>query len=80
MYRLHNIKAPPELFRPDWHLELDEPEDYELIKKIYEHFVVIKPKFTAHDIVDFLENNPALLEINKDVQRVWEKVREEEIK
>ena len=75
-FKMHNITAPPELHYPDWHLELDEPKDYELIKKVYEALYFKDPAFGASDIISLLKENPEWLEINKDVARVWEKARE----
>lgn len=74
-YKLHNVTAPPELCFPDWHIELDEKDDYELIKNIYESLYPQNPMFKSLDIIKFLKSNPHLTELNKDVKRVWEKVR-----
>lgn len=78
-FKMHNVKAPSELNYPDWHLELDEAKDYELIKRIYESLYPNDPKFTTMDIINLLKDNSAWLEFNKDVKRTWEKAREEEI-
>lgn len=78
-FKMHNISAPPELYYPDWHLELDEPKDYELIKKIYEALYPDNSSFTTLAIIALLKAHPEWLEINRDVERVWEKVREEKI-
>lgn len=78
-YRMHNVTAPPELCYPDWHIELDEQKDYELIKKIYEALYFNNPRFTTMDIINILKANPDWLKINADVKRVWENVREEAI-
>ena len=44
---------------------LDENEDYELLCKIYEHFISIKKEdFVTEDILDFLNSNPDLVKIN----------------
>ena len=78
-YRMHNITAPPELYYPDWHLELDEQNDYELIKKIYENIYYRNQAFTTTDVINLLKANPDWIKINADIDRVWEKVRKEEI-
>ena len=44
---------------------LDEDEDFELISKVYEHFVKDgKEDFVTEDILRFLEENPELEKIN----------------
>lgn len=78
-YKMYNVKAPREFFYPDWHLELDEAKDYELIKKIYEALYKDNPAFTTGDIIRLLKSNPGWLKINEDVKRSWENVRKEEI-
>ena len=76
-YRVHNVEAPKELRFPDWHLELDEESDYEMIKKIYGQLYSENPRFTTADIIDILKKHPGWLKINKDVHRTWEKAREQ---
>ena len=47
-------------------LTLDYPEDFELVKKIYEHFFKIgKRFFSLSEAVKFLDANPALIKINQ---------------
>lgn len=45
---------------------IDEPEDYEFIKTIYKHFYSInKPDFLSIDILEYLQQNPDVVNINK---------------
>ena len=45
---------------------IDEPEDYEFIKAIYEHFDFSnKQNFDSKDILEFLEENKNIREINR---------------
>jgi spore coat polysaccharide biosynthesis protein SpsF len=80
LFRMHNVYAPPELYCPDWHLELDEYVDYILIKTIYENLYDKKPVFTTTDIVKLLKEHPEWLKINQEVQRTWEQARQEDIR
>lgn len=49
---------------------VDEPEDLELVKRIYEHFIEGgNPAFGYQDILDFLDSDPQLREINGDFAR-----------
>ena len=79
-YKMHNVTAPPEVCYPNWHIELDEQRDYELIKRIYESLYFDNSRFTTMDIINLLKANPDWLKINADVNREWEKVREEAIR
>ncbi len=68
VFRIANWPAPPELHYPEWGLTLDSPEDYELLKIIFEHFGK-NPAFAAEEVVAWLKGNPHLLEINKHIRR-----------
>ena len=48
---------------------LDNIEDYELIKQIYEFFGVNYLTFSMQEILDLLEKNPELENINKHIHR-----------
>ncbi|MCK5031223.1 MAG: hypothetical protein KAR64_07130, partial [Thermoplasmatales archaeon] len=66
-FKLQNIEAKGKLDRPDIRITLDTEKDFDLIKKIILHFDDIE--FTAEDIIDFLNKNPKLLEINKNIKQ-----------
>jgi spore coat polysaccharide biosynthesis protein SpsF len=61
--------APPSLHAPELGLTLDEPTDYELIRRIIEHFGDSKPLFGCLDVLRLLEANPDWIEINRNVKR-----------
>jgi len=65
---LHLI-APPSLHWPDLGLTLDEPTDYELIKRIIEYFGESKPLFSCLDVIRVLHEKPEWVEINRAVKR-----------
>lgn len=50
---------------------VDEPEDFELVSKIYSHFVdeLHTEDFGYKDILNFLEKNPAVMAINRKYTR-----------
>lgn len=64
-----HLVAPPEIHWPELGLTLDERSDYELLKKIIEHFDAHNPLFSCLDAVRFLRRFPEFTEINKDVAR-----------
>lgn len=67
-FSIINWPAPSEMHWPELGLVLDEPADYELLKVIFDRFGC-DPLFRAEDVVNFLKQNPHLLEINKHVGR-----------
>lgn len=64
-----NLMAPTNLHYPNLGLTLDEPNDYLLIKKIFNKFKDKESTFSCLDIIDFLKSNKNLLNINKKIQR-----------
>lgn len=68
------------LQRPEIRLTLDYKEDFELIEKIFNELYQENKTITLESIVNFLTNNPHLLEINKDAQILYEKHLKESLK
>lgn len=64
-----NLIAPPSLHWPELGLTLDEPADYELIKRIIEYFGESKPLFGCLDAIRVLHEKPEWVEINRAVER-----------
>jgi spore coat polysaccharide biosynthesis protein SpsF (cytidylyltransferase family) len=64
-------QAPEELRRPNYRLCVDEVEDLEVVRKIYEHFAP-NEDFTLAEIIGFLDNHPEIARINQHVQqKTW---------
>lgn len=71
-FRMMNIAAQGIYKRKDIRLTMDTEEDYQVIKAVFDALYPKNPKFTAEDIINFLDNNPAIYEINqKVVQRTY---------
>ncbi|MDP8297426.1 MAG: glycosyltransferase family protein [Candidatus Orphnella occulta] len=68
-YTLGSVKAPDEMNRPEWRWTLDTKEDFEFLKAVYEALYSENKVFSAQDIFAFLAENPAVLEINKEIQQ-----------
>jgi len=68
-YKLFNWKSGKEDCWPDLRLTLDEKDDYEFLNIIFENLFPINNDFSAKDIINFLKNNPKLLNINKNVRK-----------
>jgi spore coat polysaccharide biosynthesis protein SpsF len=59
--------APERYNHPYWGLTLDEKEDFEVIKIIFEHFG--HNEFTFEEVMEFLFRNPQVLAINHHIKR-----------
>ncbi len=64
-----HLVAPPELHWPELGLTLDEPADYELLRRIIEHFGEENPLFSCLDTVRLLRARPEWVAINQSVRR-----------
>lgn len=69
LYRQIFLAPPPELDRPEVILELDESDDYKLLKKIIESFGEEGPLFSCQQVLSLLDANPSWLDLNKAVRR-----------
>ena len=60
------------------YLEVDTTADFELIEKIFNHFIEMnKNDFSLADVISFINQNPYLKDLNKNVHRRWKKLRNE---
>lgn len=83
LFRLQDFVSPAGYFgNHRW--TVDEPEDFELVSRIFEHFLNEQDmvKFGYRDILDFLTENPELMKINSMYRRNegLEKSMKEEIR
>ena len=62
-YRIGTVEADEILRAPKIRLDLDQPEDFILIKTIYEHFNDLK--VPLQDVLKYLKENPKLISINQ---------------
>jgi spore coat polysaccharide biosynthesis protein SpsF (cytidylyltransferase family) len=74
------IKRQPERFRVGNHVSseidrsrmrwtVDEPEDFEFVKQVYERLYPTNPLFTTQDVLALVAAEPALAQINARYQR-----------
>ncbi len=64
-----HLVAPASLHWPGLGLTLDEVADYEMIRRIIEHFGDERPLFGCADVLALLRARPDMLSINQDVRR-----------
>lgn len=73
MYKPENGFSIGHLNYPPSHVHLrwcvDEPEDYVLVKKIYEALYPSNPQFSSADIIRLMSQKPALIKINAGFAR-----------
>ena len=62
-YKIGNFEASGIFMNPKIRFDLDNPEDFEFIKKIYENFNSLT--VPLKDVLEFLMKNPELIQINQ---------------
>ncbi len=67
LFRLGAFSGKPDLSDLRW--TVDEPDDLEFVRRIYEALYPINPAFRTRDILALLERDPALSSINNRFQR-----------
>lgn len=66
-YRLGDFRRSPDLSALRW--TVDNPEDFELVRRIYEALYPSKPNFALDDILVLFEKHPELAKINAVYRR-----------
>ena len=66
-YLLGNVTSKNDL--SSFRLTVDELQDLELIRKVYEILHPQNPSFSLGDVLDLLEKNPYLMELNNKFKR-----------
>ena len=69
LFRQVHLVAPPSLHRPELGLTLDEPGDYALFLRIFEHFAPRTDSFSCLDVLNLLDAHPDWILLNQDVRR-----------
>lgn len=69
LFRLVGWEAPADLRWPELRLTVDEPADYELIRRVFEAFYPARPEFGAADVVELLRQRPEWVLLNSSVKQ-----------
>lgn len=66
-FRIGNLEQKNDLSHLRW--TVDEPEDLDVIRRIYEELYIANPGFTTQDILDFVDIHPEIAAINAHFSR-----------
>lgn len=66
-YRLRNVASPVDLSQHRW--TVDTPEDYELVRRLFEALYPVRPHFTQNDILEVLDAHPDWMAINQHIRQ-----------
>lgn len=67
LFRIFYYKSPKD--RSSYRLTLDYPEDYQLLKNIYQNLYGAKKDFNLEDIIKYLDANPKIKNLNATIAR-----------
>jgi len=68
-YKIAALPCPSELNYPKLRLTIDEQNDFDLIKIIFENLFKKNSQFSASDVIKFLNSNKNLIELNKHINQ-----------
>ncbi len=66
-FSIFHLDWPKGNSRPELRLTLDTPQDYKLIRTLFEMLYLKNPNFNFEAICEFLDSNPELLKINQHI-------------
>jgi len=66
-FRIGPLDSDTDLSHLRW--TVDEPQDFELVSRIYEALYPRNPAFTTQDVLDLLSERPDLLNLNRGIRR-----------
>ncbi|MBX9610332.1 MAG: glycosyltransferase family protein [Burkholderiales bacterium] len=64
-YRLRNVESPTDLSAQRW--TVDTPEDYELVRRLFERLYPVDPRFSLADVQKVMEAHPDWMCINQHI-------------
>lgn len=62
-FKILKIAPPQDLIRYDLRLTVDNPEDLAVCRTVYEEFSRLAPRIPLASIIEFLDDNPRLIEM-----------------
>lgn len=79
IYKMKNLEAPKYYNHPEIYLEVDTPQDFEMVSAVFNHFESKGLEyFSLSQILDFLQQNDNLIDLNNKVERRWKKFRKDD--
>lgn len=78
IFKVVKLEVTPQEFRPDFRLTLDYKEDFDFFESIYTHFGKNTYKVTSKELIQFLDDRPEIVSINKDCKALYTKRWEEQ--
>ena len=72
-FKVVDLDIPKSIYRPNYRLTLDYPEDYDFLKAVFSHFGEDTYKTNIVDIIKYLDRNPDIVAINEKCKQAFQK-------
>jgi spore coat polysaccharide biosynthesis protein SpsF len=69
LFRLVGWEAPPDQHWPELRLTVDEPADYELVRRVFEELYPTNALFDTREIIDLLRRRVDWVALNSSVRQ-----------
>lgn len=69
LFKLVGWDAPADMHWPELRLTVDEPADYEVVRRVYDALYLANPAFKAADVVALMRSKPDWVALNSTVQQ-----------
>lgn len=66
-YRLRNVASAVDMSQHRW--TVDTPEDFELVRRLFDHLMPTHPHFTQADVLALLDQHPEWSALNQHIQQ-----------
>lgn len=73
LFCIVDLEIPKELIRKDFRLTLDYPQDFDLFRAIFSHFGKETFRVGMPEIIQFLDDNPDIVNLNKGLKKSYKK-------
>ena len=73
IFTVSSLDVPESKIRKDYRLTLDYQEDFDFFNFIFNHFRYDTFKISTDDIISFLDQNPQIVDINKNCKYLYSK-------
>ncbi|MBI3932546.1 MAG: glycosyltransferase family protein [Acidobacteria bacterium] len=78
-FRIRTAELPPGLYRPEYRLTVDEPEDVRLLQALFERLAAPGKIVTAREAIALLDREPDLAKINAHLRHKAANLRSVEL-
>ncbi|MHA2246020.1 MAG: cytidylyltransferase domain-containing protein [Candidatus Hodarchaeales archaeon] len=73
LFKVVDMDIPTKFQRSNYRLTLDYPEDYDFFKALFNALGKETPNKSTSEIIEFLDNNPEIVQINAHCEEMYQK-------